>query len=88
MNTSNTHFPRCCDNRQLGPSGQQAHQVSPVARAHGDPAGAQGPSGELRLWNPEDPDPSILRCVNVLIHLAGEPIFGRFSAEHKEAICQ
>lgn len=44
------------------------------------------PSGESRLWHPEKPDSSILRGVDALIHLAGEPIFGRFSAEHKEAI--
>ncbi|MEJ4100274.1 TIGR01777 family oxidoreductase [Corynebacterium mastitidis] len=58
----------------------QGHTVIPLVR--------KDPSGQSRLWNPEDPDPSILRGVDTLIHLAGEPIFGRFSAEHKEAIRQ
>ena len=39
-----------------------------------------------RTWRPEQPDPDLLRGVDVLVHLAGEPIFGRFNDEHKAAI--
>ena len=37
-------------------------------------------------WRPEYPDPDLLHGVDVLVHLAGEPIFGRFNDEHKAAI--
>nr|WP_255711746.1 TIGR01777 family oxidoreductase [Corynebacterium yonathiae] len=39
-----------------------------------------------RHWNTNFPDPHLLDGVDVLVHLAGEPIFGRFNEEHKAAI--
>lgn len=39
-----------------------------------------------RHWNTNLPDPHLLDGVDVLVHLAGEPIFGRFNEEHKADI--
>lgn len=39
-----------------------------------------------RTWDPERPVPELLDGIDVLIHLAGEPIFGRFNDSHKDAI--
>ncbi|WP_018179210.1 TIGR01777 family oxidoreductase [Jongsikchunia kroppenstedtii] len=39
-----------------------------------------------RHWNPADPDSALLDGVDAVIHLAGESIAGRFTAEHKDAI--
>jgi uncharacterized protein (TIGR01777 family) len=39
-----------------------------------------------RQWSPEDPDPELLKGTDVLVHLAGAPIMGRFSARHKAQI--
>ncbi|MCQ9342784.1 TIGR01777 family oxidoreductase [Corynebacterium kozikiae] len=44
------------------------------------------PKDQQRLWNPESPHPELLQGVDALIHLAGEPIFGRFHDAHKAAI--
>lgn len=47
----------------------------------------RGKAGEgQRHWNTNLPDPRLLEGVDVLVHLAGEPIFGRFNDEHKAAI--
>jgi uncharacterized protein len=39
-----------------------------------------------RQWNPGDPAADLLDGVDAMIHLAGEPIAGRFTDEHKAAI--
>lgn len=39
-----------------------------------------------RTWDPERPAQDLLKGIDVLIHLAGEPIFGRFNDSHKDAI--
>jgi uncharacterized protein (TIGR01777 family) len=39
-----------------------------------------------RRWNPDDPAADLLDGVDAVIHLAGEPIAGRFTDEHKAAI--
>jgi ligand-binding SRPBCC domain-containing protein len=39
-----------------------------------------------RPWDPEDPDPGLLRDTSALVHLAGASIAGRFTADHKRAI--
>ena len=39
-----------------------------------------------RHWNPENPDPGLLHGVDAVVHLAGAPIAGRFTPEHKHAI--
>ncbi|HEY5879108.1 MAG TPA: TIGR01777 family oxidoreductase [Nakamurella sp.] len=43
-------------------------------------------TGGERRWNPLDPHPDLLDGADALIHLAGEPITGRFDAGHKAAI--
>lgn len=39
-----------------------------------------------RLWDPSAPSPQLLDGLDALIHLAGEPVFGRFSESHKRAL--
>lgn len=39
-----------------------------------------------REWNPLSPDPALLDGVDILVHLAGETIMGRFSEAHKKSI--
>ena len=39
-----------------------------------------------RHWAPDDPAADLLADVDAVIHLAGEPIFGRFTAKHKRKI--
>lgn len=39
-----------------------------------------------RLWEPYHPAEDLLEGVDVLIHLAAEPIYGRFNDSHKQAI--
>ena len=39
-----------------------------------------------RRWDPGNPDPSLLRGTDALVHLAGASIAGRFTAGHKRAI--
>lgn len=60
---------------QLGTAG---HEVIQLVR--------RNPKRYQRLWEPFHPAPDILEGIDVLIHLAGEPIFGRFSEGHKQAI--
>ena len=44
------------------------------------------PSGGERQWNPNDPAADLLDGVDVLVHIAGAPIGGRFTDEHKQAV--
>ncbi|ALC06017.1 nucleoside-diphosphate sugar epimerase [Corynebacterium deserti GIMN1.010] len=44
------------------------------------------PKEGQRRWDPNNPAQDLLDGVDVLVHLAGEPIFGRFNDSHKEAI--
>jgi uncharacterized protein (TIGR01777 family) len=39
-----------------------------------------------RRWDPDDPDPGLLRGTGALVHLAGASIAGRFTGDHKRAI--
>ncbi|OBK27837.1 TIGR01777 family protein [Mycobacterium asiaticum] len=41
---------------------------------------------DQRQWNPDDPDPDLLRDVDAVIHLAGASIAGRFSDKHRKAV--
>lgn len=52
-----------------------------------DPS-ARRPDGAVtaRHWNLEHPDPAMLDGVDVVVHLAGESIAGRFNDAHKAAI--
>ena len=54
------------------------HTVIPLVRSN--------PAAGERLWRPNLPAKDLLEGVDVLIHLAGEPIFGRFNSSHKDAI--
>ncbi len=53
------------------------HTVIPLSR-HEVPGG--------RRWNPAAPDPDLLTGVDTVIHLAGAPIFGRFTDAHRAAV--
>ncbi|MDO4631607.1 MAG: TIGR01777 family oxidoreductase [Corynebacterium sp.] len=44
------------------------------------------PKKRQRQWDPQDPAPTLLDGVDVLVHLAGEPIMGRFTDAHKKAL--
>jgi uncharacterized protein (TIGR01777 family) len=41
-----------------------------------------------RQWRPDAPDPDLLAGADALVHLAGAPIGGRFTAERKRAIME
>ncbi len=43
-------------------------------------------AGDERQWSPEAPDDGLLDGTDALIHLAGAPIFGRFTDDHKQAV--
>lgn len=58
------------------------HEVISLVR----PRPGRTPKPHQRVWDPEDPAPSLLDGVDALIHLAGEPIFGRFNEAHKKAL--
>ncbi len=55
------------------------HRVIRLVRGPADGA-------DTRTWDPRDPDPALLDGVDAVIHLAGAPIFGRFSAAHRREI--
>lgn len=44
------------------------------------------PKPGQRQWRPNSPSPDLLEGIDVLVHLAGEPIFGRFNQSHKADI--
>jgi hypothetical protein len=47
----------------------------------------RAPTGDSeRRWDPEDPDPGLLRGTSALVHLAGASIAGRFTTDHKRSI--
>lgn len=46
----------------------------------------RGRHPDERQWQPDNPDPELLRDVDAVIHLAGEPIAGRFTDAHKAAV--
>ncbi|MCX7443807.1 TIGR01777 family oxidoreductase [Corynebacterium sp. P7003] len=48
--------------------------------------GSSPTDASTRAWNPADPDPELLTGVDVLVHLAGEPLMGRFTEGHKRSI--
>ena len=57
------------------------HHVIRLVRS---PEKAQEPGA--RYWDPERPSSRVLDDVDALIHLAGEPIAGRFTDSHLEAV--
>lgn len=54
------------------------HQVIQLVRGPAKPG--------QRTWRPDSPSKELLEGVDVLVHLAGEPIFGRFNDSHKSEI--
>ncbi|AIT61168.1 TIGR01777 family oxidoreductase [Corynebacterium doosanense] len=54
------------------------HTIIPLVRG-------EASDGE-RHWDMNSPAPELLHGVDVLVHLAGEPIFGRFNDSHKAKI--
>ncbi len=48
----------------------------------------RGPSTapDQRPWDPDAPDPRALDGVDTVVHLAGEPIAGRFTPEHRQRV--
>lgn len=58
------------------------HTVVSLVRPHP----SRKPKPHQRVWDPDNPSPSLLDGVDALIHLAGEPIFGRFNEAHKKAL--
>ncbi|QPK78206.1 TIGR01777 family protein [Corynebacterium lizhenjunii] len=44
------------------------------------------PKPGQRHWNPLHPAPDLLEGIGKVVHLAGEPIFGRFNEAHKQAL--
>ncbi|WP_426705848.1 TIGR01777 family oxidoreductase [Corynebacterium auriscanis] len=59
---------------------QLGHKVIELSRH------AQHDSATVRAWNPNSPSPHLLRDVDVLIHLAGHPIAGRFTEDHLDKV--
>lgn len=60
------------------------HEVVRLKRGgtgNGTGAGSTG-SNTVRKWNPDNPARGLLDDVQVLIHLGGHPIAGRFTEEH------
>ncbi|ANI93049.1 TIGR01777 family oxidoreductase [Dietzia timorensis] len=57
------------------------HRVIRLVRS---PREAAAP--DTRHWDPARPSPRLLDDVDALIHLAGEPIAGRFTDKHLEAV--
>ena len=55
------------------------HQVIRLVRRE-----PRGPNE--REWHPDDPAADLLRGADAVVHLAGAPIGGRFTAEHKRQI--
>ncbi|PSL07023.1 hypothetical protein CLV30_102412 [Haloactinopolyspora alba] len=43
-------------------------------------------AGDERHWRPHDPDGDLLVGVDAVVHLAGEPIAGRFTDRHRRAL--
>ena len=41
---------------------------------------------DARIWDPQHPDPELLRGVDTVVHLAGSSIAGRFTEKHKAAV--
>ncbi|MDO5097788.1 MAG: TIGR01777 family oxidoreductase [Corynebacterium sp.] len=62
------------------------HSVVRLVREQPGDGGSPDAVVSERFWDPENPDAGLVADVDVLIHLAGEPIFGRFNDAHKKAL--
>lgn len=66
------------------------HRVISLVRSTEDAATTPGAvnrtADDQRLWDPVSPALDILEGVDCLVHLAGEPLMGRFNDEHRRAI--
>lgn len=57
----------------------QGHRVVPLVRS--SPGGP-----DARRWDPAAPAPDLLNGLDAVVHLAGAPVAGRFTARHKAAV--
>lgn len=57
------------------------HRVISLVRNQSSPA-----QPNTRYWNPDSPAPNLLDDVDVVVHLAGASIMGRFTEKHQRAI--
>ncbi|WJZ02786.1 TIGR01777 family oxidoreductase [Corynebacterium freiburgense] len=66
------------------------HRVISLVRKEQEPAVTQGAvnrtAADQRLWDPISPAWDLLEGVDCLVHLAGEPLMGRFHEDHRKAI--
>ncbi|MCB9375682.1 MAG: TIGR01777 family protein [Microthrixaceae bacterium] len=60
------------------------HRVVRLVRS--TPGSSSGSGIDQRHWDPDDPSPDLLDGVDAVVHLAGEPVAGRFDAAHKRAV--
>lgn len=67
--------------------GVAGHRVIRLVRGESDP-GAPGAAGnrDERVWDPSDPAPDLIDGVDVLVHLAGASIAGRFTDRHLQQV--
>lgn len=61
------------------------HNVVQLVRSTPKPA---RPQVSQRTWVPHAPAHNLLDGVDVLVHLAGEPLLGRFNDAHKRTLCE
>lgn len=66
------------------------HRVISLVRELEEPATTPGAvnrtAADQRLWDPVSPALDLLEGVDCVVHLAGEPLVGRFNEEHRGAI--
>lgn len=62
------------------------HKVIQFVRPDNQPAKID--PATMRIWDPLQPNPDLLHGVDVVVHLAGAPIFGRFTEAHKQSLWQ
>lgn len=67
--------------------GVAGHRVIRLVRGKAGPDALSGPgSRDERTWDPADPAPNLLDGVDVLVHLAGASIAGRFTDRHLQQV--
>lgn len=62
------------------------HRVIQLVRGKAKDKGKDKAQATQRTWRPSAPARDLLDGVDVVVHLAGEPIFGRFNESHKRDI--
>lgn len=65
------------------------HSIVKLVRGEPKPSRRDALGGQViveRHWEPDSPADDLLDGVDAVVHLAGEPIFGRFTAAHKREL--